>query len=832
MADKRKNLWGSFQTPGLLDQLSGFLDLHKSINPKKEALKIAAVIASVGVLWVLLSDKILHFFISDPEVIHTVELVKGWAYILLSSAAFYFIIYRKMKLFKNAIDQIFQGYKELVQTHEELITMDEELSQQFEELEANQNALLLSEQRYKLSVEGANDGIWDWDLIEGKYFFSTKWKNSLGYDQVEFDDTIEVWRSLLHPEDRDRCIELLNSYLQTRQGIYENTYRFRCSDDSYRWILSRGKGIWDNDGNPQRMAGSHTDITDYMNLQENLRREKEFSESIIQNAPMLILLFNTDGRIVVVNPYAEKLIGFPASDLIGKRLSDFNFVDQSPEVTQNQFRQIMNGYPLTESIVGVRHLDGTCHTLLWSSSLLQGANDAVDGIVLIGMDITERREMENKLYSLAYYDPLTRLPNREMLRESMQRRIRYSQKHKKQFAFLYLDIDNLKHVNDTLGHDEGDRLIMHVAHILQESIEAPGFVARFGTDEFAIILPETSSPEEITPLVEYLLNRIKEPWITGGKKFHTSASLGIVLFPENARDYSTLLQNADTALYHMKSNGKNGFIFFTDQMRETALQQIQTSNQLLSAIKNQEFLLYYQPQIDLSTGKMIGVEALIRWRHPERGFVPPMEFIPLAESTGCITQIEEWVFLTACMQQQKWERMGFTDFKMSVNLSGKRLLQNGLVEKIQQTLKESQVCPQNIELEITETAILSDLEQGIFVLNELKRLGLTIDLDDFGTGYSSLTYLQKLPIDILKIDREFIRSVQSAQEESFIYKSIVDLAHNMGMRVVTEGVETLEQVHFIRRHGCDIAQGYYYSRPVPANEIESMLKDSAMISIT
>ncbi|SET37713.1 PAS domain S-box-containing protein/diguanylate cyclase (GGDEF) domain-containing protein [Natronincola peptidivorans] len=682
----------------LQHQLGDFLRLRKNVNPRMEALRIFIIYLLVGGLWILLSDKVLAILVEDPEIFKAIQLYKGWLYVLITGVIFYFIISNRMMLFKMAIDEVFHGYEELSATHEELTAMDEELMQQYKEIQKHRDALMISDQRYQLAVEGANDGIWDWDLQTGEYFFSLKYKSTFGYEGQELKDDLETWQQLFHPDDRQKALDAVEAYLNSKKGIYENTYRVRRKDGGYLWILSRGKAVWDREGKAIRIAGSHTDIT-------------------------------------------------------------------------------------------------------------------------------ERINMEERLHALAYFDPLTKLPNRIMLQEEVSKKIKEAEENNKKLAFLNFDVDNFKNINDTMGHKAGDKLIQFIANTLAYYIKPPNLVARLGGDEFAIVLMDIKDNEEIILQVNKIKDYLRKPWSLGELEFFISVSIGIAIYPNHGTDVAELMQNADTAMSHMKANQKDGFCIYMSDMRKKTWEYVHMSNQLRYAINNQEFQLYYQPQIDLSTDKIIGIEALIRWIHPEKGFISPMEFIPFAEETGYIGEIEEWVLKTACKQKKLWKENGYDDIKISINLSSKMLTQPNLVPNIRKILEMYYIKCGDIELEITETAVIDNLEKAIEVLHQLREFAITIALDDFGTGYSSLTYLQKLPIDILKVDRGFISNIDTEEEECYILKTVIDLAHNLGLKVVAEGIETKEQLDFLKRNGCDIGQGYYFSKPVPVEDIESLLKE-------
>ena len=529
-------------------------------------------------------------------------------------------------------------------------------------------------------------------------FFSLKWKNVFGYEQGEIEDTIEQWKSLIHPLDLSNETTSVKEYLASKTGVYENTYRIRCKNGQYRWILSRGKGVWDIDGKPLRFAGSHTDITEQIELQEYLRSEKELSESIINEAPMIILVLDVEGNIIQFNPFAEKITGYKDEEVIGLNATKLLAPELKNDKLQEVFINIINGNCLYNNEIETRCKDGHSILILWNNNLLHDTKGNIQGVVSIGIDVTERRRMENELHSLAYHDSLTKLPNREMLKLMAEKQIQYAKDNNKKSAFIYMDIDNFKHINDSMGHSAGDKLIIYIANILLEQIKTPHSVARLGGDEFAIILADIENAEDVTAKLNKLLEIIKKPWTIEGKDFYVSVSAGIAIYPEHGLNLGTLMQNADTAMFHVKENGKDGFSLFDFNMREKTLYFIQMKNQLITAMCNQEFQLYYQPQIDLSSGNIIGAEALIRWMSPGKGCIPPIEFIPFAEKTGFICQIDDWVFKTACLQKKKWTELGYPNLIMSINLSGVRLMQDGLVSFMKKVLEENNMDGSNIVL--------------------------------------------------------------------------------------------------------------------------------------
>ncbi len=795
-----------------------FLTAKNKLRPWFEALKIIALYIFLGGLWILLSDRFVYFFVKDLELQELIQLYKGWGYVFITGGIFYVVIKRVLVLYSKSIDKILSGYEDLLITHEEMISMNEELKENITTIQDQQKDLFSSEQRYQLAVEGANDGIWDWDVKTGVYFFSLKSKSIYGYGEEDFAPTIDSWKELIHPVDRANVCRNLDEYLLSRDGVYEATYRLRCKSGQYRWILSRGKGIWDENNQPSRMAGSHTDITELIHLQESLRAEKELSDHVILDANSIIIVFDTKQNIIQFNPYAEKVFGMKREEVLGKQRKDVLFDTNDEMKISEIFYLILKGEKVKDQELNMTCFDGKERTILWNCNALHDENGTIDGLISIGTDVTERREMEEKLRLVAYYDSLTGLPNRAYLEKTAMEAI----KRKDSFAIINMDMDNFKHINDTMGHDIGDEFIQNIGRILCEITQKPDVVVRLSGDQFAFLFYQSKDKTDLTDWLNQVLAQFRNKWCVSNQEFLITASIGVAIYPQHGEDFSILMQNADIAMFYQKANGKDGFAVFHNVMYEKTIQYIEMGNQLKDAIENEEFLLYYQPQYNLATGQLIGVEALIRWNHPEKGFIPPCDFIPFSEQTGYIVPISEWVLKKAIQQKRDWEAKGFAPVKMAVNLSGYIFTDELIFDNICNILLDMNIAPNEIEVEVTETAVMMELEKAKNCLQKLKNIGISIAMDDFGTGYSSLNYLQILPFDVLKIDKEFIKNVLD-KKENYIYKTVIDLAHAFGLSVVAEGVETLEQKDFLIDTNCDIGQGYYYSRPVPPNEIEQIL---------
>ncbi len=430
-------------------------------------------------------------------------------------------------------------------------------------------------------------------------------------------------------------------------------------------------------------------------------------------------------------------------------------------------------------------------------------------------------KLENQLYDLAFYDPLTGLPNKIMLEQTIDH---YIQEKGDQgiIGIVYFDIDEFRTINEVKGHSTGDELITTIAHRLQDSIKKPNMVARMGGDEYVLAFFDINHLESFLPMVEEHIKTIRQSYLLDEDQFFITISGGIALYPDHGKDYITLMRHADAAMSIAKSKGRDQIVIFDEEMVMVIKQQTELLNQLRQAIHQNEFQLHYQPVIDMSTGKAVGSEALIRWVHPTKGFIPPLEFISLSEKNGFIKDITEWVFKDAADHFADWGKQ--KNYKISINLSATMLMNEKFIGSLIHWIQEYKIDCKKFNIEITETAIIPDIEKSIHVLNSLRRLGFTISLDDFGTGYSSLTYLQKLPIDAIKIDRSFISSIKEDTEEFYVLKYMIDLAHHLKLAVVAEGIETEEQAEMIKKYHVDYAQGYYFCKPMPQNRVLEYFK--------
>ena len=543
----------------------------------------------------------------------------------------------------------------------------------------------------------------------------------------------------------------------------------------------------------------------------------------LENVQLLAVGLDTDGRINFCNDFLLARSGWQREEVIGHDWFTLFLPESAREPVGKMFREAAASGELLlhfESEIVTR--TGDRRLVRWNNTVLRAPDGEVIGTVSLGEDITERKSAEDRLSYLAQHDELTGLPNRTLFNDRLNQAMIDTERHDRLLAVVFLDLDRFKNINDTLGHEAGDLLLQGVAGRLLEAVRRGDTVARLSGDEFTIVLADMAHVDDAARVAQKILDAFARPLRVAGRDLFVSVSLGVTLYPLDTSDAQELLRNADIAMYRAKEHGRNNFQFYAAEMTAKALEYMRIESELRHALEHDEFILHYQPIVDSQDGRVIAIEALIRWQSSKNGLVPPLQFIPVAEETGLIVPIGEWVLRTACKQLARWQAGGRPDLRISVNLSVRQFRDLNLVTMVGQSLAAASLDPAHLDLEITESILVEQINV-LDAVRELDAQGVQFSIDDFGTGYSSLSYLKHLPINTLKIDRSFVSGIPGDSDDAAIAQAIIAMAHSLGMRVVAEGVETAEQNQFLQRHGCDALQGYLYSRPLPAEEMTLLL---------
>ncbi|PWK10345.1 EAL domain-containing protein [Tumebacillus permanentifrigoris] len=555
--------------------------------------------------------------------------------------------------------------------------------------------------------------------------------------------------------------------------------------------------------------------------QQAVRSTRQF-DSLYNNNPDLVVSLTPLGEVISLNPAGCQMMGYSPEEVVGHHFAEY-VLERDQEKTFYHFGLALSGNPQHAVEVSVRHRDGQYREMqVTTIPILTEAGQLDDGLYVIAKDVTDRLSAERTILHMAYHDALTDLPNRRLFIEELETSMATAAEKGEQIAILFLDLDRFKRINDSLGHNVGDLLLQHISTRLQEALAGIGLAGRFGGDEFIVLLRGVNGSEEVSLLTGSLYEIICQPLETEEQEFKISTSIGIALYPKDGQDAMTLIKNADTAMYRAKE-ARIHYQFYNDLMNEETAERLALEQDLTRALERDEFVLHYQPKVDIATGNIQGAEALIRWYHPKKGLIPPDKFIPLAEETDMILQIGDWVLRTACEQNKKWHTAGYTDLQIAVNLSAMQFGQTHLVDRVAHVLHQTGLPSEYLELEITERVAMQESVTVIEKLQQLTELGVQISIDDFGTGYSSLSYLVKYPIHAIKMDRSFVSEVIDDSEQALVVKAILSMAHSLGLHVVAEGVEELGQLEFLQTYNCDEYQGYYFSRPLPAPEFEVLL---------
>ncbi|MDP2109731.1 MAG: EAL domain-containing protein [Thiobacillus sp.] len=664
----------------------------------------------------------------------------------------------------------------------------------------------------------AQVGSWELDLTSGKLTWSDQIFRIFEIDQTAFDASYEAFLKTIHPEDREWVNQAYTDSVAARTP-YDIAHRLLMPDGRIKWVNERCETHYDEQGKAFRSTGTVQDITELKLAEESLR----LFASVFEQSGQAILITDSDKRILAVNPTFTHLTGYAIDEIRGKN-PNVLASGLTPAETYQAMWTGLNEAGYWQGEIVDRRKDGTIYPMWISISVVRGVKGHITHYIASFTDISERKLVEAHISQLAYHDTLTGLLNRFSLRTQMEQALTMAHRDHRALAVIFLDMDRFKTINDTLGHAVGDKLLITVGQRLRESVRESDIVARLGGDEFVVVLTEVEDATAVARLADKILHVLAQPYLIGKNALHSAASIGLALYPDDGEDGETLMKNADTAMYHAKSQGRNNIQFFTAEMNQAALKRLMLDQDLRVAVETRQFELHYQPQLDSHDGRIVGVEALVRWHHPRDGLISPAEFIPVAEETGLILRLGEWVLDEACRQLRAWRDEGLADVTMAVNLSAHQLRSPVLLAQVAHALEKHGLTGASLELEITESAAMHDPAASIRQLKALRGLGVRLSIDDFGTGYSSLSYLKLLPIHTLKLDRSFVRDIETDSNDVAICTATIALAHNLGLAVVAEGVETEAQRLLLTSHQCDFMQGYLFSKPLPAAEALAFIK--------
>ena len=831
-------------------------------------------------------------------------------------------------------------------------------------IEKHQTRLALnsSEERWKFALEGAGDGVWDLNLKTNHALYSKRWKEMLGYNEGDIIPSKQEWVDRLHPEDKDVVRETLQSYLEGRIPTYVVTFRMRCKDGNYKWILARGMIVErDVHNNPLRLVGTHQDISEQKNNEEKMaltslllnesqqvgklggwkldiktgdlfwtdetyrihetspeefnptvdagvdfylpRSKKVISDaldeainhgvdfdleletytakgnkidvratcvvtieegvpihltgifqdistqknnqrkleqtnldlananasltlaaSVFSHAGESIIITNITGIIVEVNETFTTITGFSREEAIGQNPRFLKSGRQSPEFYTEMWQTLLKDDYWTGEVWN-RRKDGEVYAVMTTISAVRDRQGNVTHFVSLGNDITPMKKHQNQLEHIAHYDVLTDLPNRTLLADRLSQAMLQCSRNEKSLSVVFLDLDGFKYVNDTYGHGVGDELLIALSVRMKEALREGDTLSRIGGDEFVAVLADLHNVADCEPVLERLLLATSEPITIGNIVLNVSASIGVTLYPQDNVDADQLMRHADQAMYAAKESGKNRYHLFDTAQDDALKVQRESLEAIRSALDKNQFVLHYQPKVNMRTGVVVGVEALIRWQHPERGLLNPIDFLPVIENHALMIEMGEWVIDTALAQISQWQAMGLNiPLNTSVNIAAVQLQQPDFTDKLTALLAaHPEVEPRYLELEVLETSALEDVYHISTIMSDCMALGINFSLDDFGTGYSSLTYLRRLPASLIKIDQTFVRDMLSDMDDLAIVEGIIALAKSFKRDVIAEGVETIEHGTALLQMGCELAQGYGIARPMPASNIPAWI---------
>ncbi|POF41099.1 diguanylate cyclase [Pseudomonas laurylsulfativorans] len=704
------------------------------------------------------------------------------------------------------------------------VDLENRVAQRSLELDAANQALSKSEARLALALKASELGLWDWNLQTDEVHH-TQIQELFGLEPEQVTALLRHLKPRLHPEDLPALKRALVEHLKGRTEDYQIEYRVRHGDGHWVWIEDRGRAVERaENGRVIRMVGTRRDIS----VSKGLEEQRQLAATVFEAASEGIVIFDPNYALIAINQAFSRVTGYDIEDMIGRNVVELPCSRDARRHYAAIHQALEQEGSWQGELVETRK-NGEMYPQWLQLNAVRDTRGNVSHIVGFFADLSARRESEERMRYLTHYDELTGLANRAMFRERLsEAHQRVRQGGYRSLALLHINLDRFKQLNDSLGHEVADQLLQKMARRLVNALPEADTIARLSGDEFAVLFNSYGNLSSLARVATRLASKLRLPVTIDGHELVVSASMGISLLPESAREISALVSQSNMAMQHAKHLGGNNFQFYTDSLQASTLERLQLENQLRKAIEEKQLKVFYQPKLCLATGKLNAAEALVRWDHPTMGRVPPGDFIGLAEETGLIGPIGEFVLRQACWQACEWQRQGLEAIRVSVNLSVHQLRQGKLVSLVRQVLEETGLEPRYLELELTESQLLDSVEHIIATFQQLRDLGVKLAIDDFGTGYSSLSYLKRIPVDYVKIDQAFIRGLGEGTEDAAITRAIIAMAHGLSLKVVAEGVEHQEQLEFLKAERCDEVQGYLISRPVEARFLAVLLRENGV----
>ena len=681
------------------------------------------------------------------------------------------------------------------------------------------DSLKQQEARLAQAQRIARMGNWQLELPSEKLTWSDETYRIFGLDPNEGDISLEQFNSLIHPDDVNLVEDTYINALENKQQ-YQIVHRVLLNDGTTKYVEEQCINEYDADGNALRSVGTVQDITERMSTEKQIRTLSQ----AIEQSPVSVIITDTQMLVEYVNQSFVKTTGYSGKDIIGLHTRLLN----SRETPKARYKEIWKTVSAGKSWQGElqnRKKDGTSYWVRANVAPVLDESGEVRNFLFVGEDITLYKQQEERILQQAYLDDLTQLPNRFLSLDRLLQSIKEAHRYDKKVALLFLDLDHFKKVNDSLGHSVGDRVLIEASNRLQKAVRQQDTVGRLGGDEFVVILGDLNDESEALAIADNVLNKFRQPVSFEKREFVLTASIGISVYPNDGMEPAELLRQADTAMYKSKEMGRNAISFITPEMNEGVARRLELEEQLYSALENQEFEIHYQPIIGVQNQKIVGAEALLRWNNPTLGFVPPDEFIPIAEQLGSIIDIGRYVLEEAVAFAKNCEGILGREFSMAVNVSPVQFRDGELTDRIKTLLETEAFSASSLSLEITEGVLLSGHKYVTDILDQLNELDINIAMDDFGTGYSSFNYLRQYPFRTLKIDRSFIQGLSTNPNDHKLVSSIISMAQGLGLVVVAEGVETQEQAEFLKLKSCNRIQGYYYSKPLVRDSFIQYLEE-------